>query len=154
MEMYLVNDYQKVNRGFTLVELLIVVAIIAIMAAIAIPSYQDYLVRAKVTEGISQAAAAKTLVSENSSSGNSDLSSGFISPANGDIVDSVSVNSTNGQITVTFNANLSGSADTIIFTPTDGGNALAAGTSPTNSIDWSCTSGTLASRYRPPNCRP
>ena len=55
------------QKGFTLIELMIVVAIVGILAAIAIPAYQDYTVRARVTEGLSLASAAKVTVSENAS---------------------------------------------------------------------------------------
>ena len=60
---------KKVQQGFTLIELMIVVAIIGILAAIAIPAYQDYTIRAKVTEGIGLADAAKTAVAEAFQSG-------------------------------------------------------------------------------------
>ena len=60
----------QAQKGFTLIELMIVVAIIGILAAVALPAYQDYTVRAKVTEGLSLAGAAKTAVAENAANGN------------------------------------------------------------------------------------
>src|SRR5690554_4403279 len=63
------NGMKTMQKGFTLIELMIVVAIIGILAAIALPAYQDYTIRAKVTEGLSLAASARTAVSENAANG-------------------------------------------------------------------------------------
>ena len=63
---------RKVQQGFTLIELMIVVAIIGILAAIAIPQYQDYTIRAKVSEGVAVGSSAKVTVSENYANGVSD----------------------------------------------------------------------------------
>ena len=134
------------QQGFTLIELMIVVAIIGILAAIAIPQYQNYTTRAKVTEGINLASSAKTGVSEYYQSqgslptNNSDAGL----PAEGDITgNNVSeVKVANGVITVTFSGSpISGS--TLQFSPTTGA----------GSITWSCTGGNLDDKYRPANCR-
>jgi len=61
--------FNKMQKGFTLIELMIVVAIIGILAAIAIPAYQDYTIRAKITEGLNLADSAKTAVAESWQSG-------------------------------------------------------------------------------------
>jgi type IV pilus assembly protein PilA len=143
---------KRTQQGFTLIELMIVVAIVGILAAVAIPAYQDYTVRAKVTEGLSLAASAKTTVSENAANGSANLCAGFTAPAATAAVTSVACNNANGQITITYTA--AAGNGTIIMTPTSGGNALAAGNIPAGgSIDWSCTGGSLAQRYRPAQCR-
>lgn len=144
---------RKVQQGFTLIELMIVVAIIGILAAVAIPAYQDYTVRAKVTEGLNLAAAAKTTVAENASNGSADLKAGWTVPAATSNVASVDVDSTTGEITITYDASID-SGHTILMHPKDGTGAdLAAGTIPDGRISWTCTGGTLAQKYRPSNCR-
>jgi len=144
------------QKGFTLIELMIVVAIIGILAAIAIPAYQDYLVRAKVTEGLSLADAAKTTVAENAANqdaSSTDFGIGWTPPTATNIVQSVAVAAATGVITITY-VNAIGSGMTITLTPTSGGAALALGTVPTDAITWSCAVNNAANdKYVPANCR-
>ena len=154
------------QKGFTLIELMIVVAIVGILAAIAIPAYQNYTIRARVTEGLSLATAAKVTVAENAANGNANLGLGYTPPAATANVTSVGINATTGAITITYTA--AAGNGTIILTPSygAGGTALAAGTPPTDAIKWDCaaaghtvpagyagTAGTLLSIYAPANCR-
>jgi len=139
----------KRQQGFTLIELMIVVAIIGILAAIAIPAYQDYTIRAKVSEGLNLASAAKTGVAEyynaQGSYPTTNSQAGVASSSSivGTYTSSVAIG-TAGIISVTFNgteAKIQGK--TIILTP-----STNAG-----SITWACLTGTLQNQYRPPNCR-
>jgi len=142
---------KKVQHGFTLIELMIVVAIIGILAAIAIPAYQDYTIRSKVSEGLNLAAAAKLAVSETYSSEGRMLTNqaSYGLPAavsiKGGHVSSVSVNAA-GVITVNFTA-LGGSVargDGLTLTPN---------TSSGGSIDWDCDPDQLPRKYLPSTCR-
>jgi len=142
----------KRNSGFTLIELMIVVAIIGILAAVALPAYQDYTVRARVTEGLSLAGAAKTAVAENAATGATALSMGWDAPAATVNVASVSVSDTNGAITITYTTRAGGS-DIQLVPSAEGSVALVTGTPPTGAIQWFCTAGGLAQKYRPSNCR-
>jgi type IV pilus assembly protein PilA len=163
------HQMQKVQQGFTLIELMIVVAIIGILAAIAIPAYQDYLVRSKITEGLSLAEAAKTTIAENAANGEAtDFGKGWTPPAATAIVDSVTVAAATGEITIDYSAAAGGTvgADILMLVPYYGaapGTALALGVVPTDAIQWSCnaagkvapvgTAGTILAKYVPANCR-
>ncbi|NNE37867.1 MAG: pilin [Gammaproteobacteria bacterium] len=136
----------KLQQGFTLIELMIVVAIIGILAAVAIPSYQDYTARAQVTEAVSLTAAFKTGLAEfyaDSGSYPSNLTA-IGTTTSGKYVASMAVTSGGSNVTVTAtmgtgtNPGVSGS--TLLLTSAD-------------SLQWDCSGGDILAKYRPTTCK-
>ena len=143
---------KRIQQGFTLIELMIVVAIIGILAAVAIPAYQDYTVRARVTEGLSLAGAAKLAVAENASNGQP-FASGYTPPTATVNVGAVTIEPVAGGVTIVYTGPSGGAGSTIFLIPTSGGAALTVGAVPNDAIAWTCNTGTLAIKYRPSSCR-
>jgi len=143
----------KKQQGFTLIELMIVVAIIGILAAIAIPAYQDYTVRAKVTEGLALASSAKTALSEfvqvkgyfpSAVPGNASVGLPASKSITGNNVAGINVSGKVIKITYSTDPNIKGST------------LLLSGKTSAGSVQWSCTStaATVKTKYRPSSCRP
>jgi type IV pilus assembly protein PilA len=144
---------RKNQQGFTLIELMIVVAIIGILAAVAVPAYQDYTIRSRVTEGLSLANSAQTVVSENAYAGITKLGQGWSFSNATDNVSTITVADDTGVITITYTA-AAGSAS-INLTPQSGGAALKNDGNPQSGpIQWACAvTSADNNKYVPANCR-
>lgn len=143
---------KKIQQGFTLIELMIVIAIIGILAAVALPAYQDYTIRARVTEGLLAAGTARTAVSETyANAGNMNMPAASVG---------VEAQSSPMVASVTWTNYTANSGDVVVLLSTNAALGNAAGktlilraTGASGKVQWSCGRGTIESKYLPGSCK-
>jgi type IV pilus assembly protein PilA len=135
---------KRLQKGFTLIELMIVVAIIGILAAVALPAYQDYTIRAKVSELLLSASSARTSVTESAQNLNTMTNSGngLVINAGGKV--SAATITTDGNIAIAGTDNLMGTSGIIV-------SLNASWNSAANSVIWSCE--VTPTKFGPSTCR-